>query len=187
MSVSRINIPILDTLIPFAFFDVVAVYDQNFKQIFRGARPVKVTVKEEAKLMEHPVETGATITDHRIILPIEIEFSMLLQAQDYIDVYREIRQYYLNATLLKVQTKSSVYENQLIASMPHEEDPSQFNTLVLALKFKQVQFTTPQNGIAPRHSKDSNKVERGTQESKAVDQSGAAEITDKVKHWWSRK
>ncbi len=160
---------IFDTLIPHIFFDSVAVFDQNFKQVFSKARPLKATVKEEAKLMEHPVETGATITDHRIILPIEIELSMILQASDYLDVYRQIKQYFLNATLLTVQTRSGIYTNQLIESLPHEEDPSMFNTLTVALKFKQVQFTTPQNSIVPKYPKDSNKIDRGTQSPKTPD------------------
>ncbi len=32
--------------------------------------------------MEHPVESGIIITDHRIILPVEIELSLILTSSN---------------------------------------------------------------------------------------------------------
>lgn len=154
----------LDNFIPQFAVDYVAIFTQDFVQLFKNARPLKVVVKEEAKLMEHPVESGATITDHRIILPIEIEISLILKSVDYQDTYRAIKQYYLNGTLLVIQTKSGVYQNQLIASMPHEEDPENYNTIIIALKLKQVQIVTAQYGIVPKNPTNTPVVDRGTQQ-----------------------
>lgn len=155
---------IIDNLLPSAAIDYVAVFTQDFTQVFTKARAIKAVVKEQAKVMEHPVESGAIITDHRIILPVEIELSLILQAPDYQDVYKTIRQFYLNGTLLVVQTRSGIYENQLISGMPHEEDPAQYNALAIALSLKQVQFVTAQFGVVPKNPKNSNTVDRGTQQ-----------------------
>lgn len=148
--------------------DVVGVFNQNFNQVFERARPLKATIKEEAKVFEHPIETGATITDFRIIQPIEIELSLILQSEDYRDVYQQIRQLFLNGELLVVQTKSGVYENQLIQAMPHEEDPGQYDAIILALKLKQAQFVTPQFSTLPvrqvRNPANSSTVPRGEQQ-----------------------
>ena len=148
-------------------------YDQDFHQIFRTARPLKAVVKEQAKLMEHPIETGATIVDHRIILPVEIELSMVLESTfgfsvEYQQVYLQIREAYLNSTLLTVQTRSGVYTNQLIQSMPHEEDPTQYDVLTLALSLKQVIFVTAQYGTAPKNPSNTNTVNRGAQQPMAA-------------------
>lgn len=143
--------------------DQVAIFTQDFDQVFRQARSIKAVVKETAKVMEHPVETGAVITDHRIINPIEIELSMILQAVDYRDVYRNIKQAYLNATLLIVQTKSDTYFNQMISSLPHEEDPSMYDTIAIALSLKQVLFTSAQYG-QPKSPVHAKKSARGTQQ-----------------------
>jgi hypothetical protein len=153
---------LLDNLLPSFASDRVAVFTQDFTQVFPGARPVKAVVKEEAKTMDHPLETGATTTDHRIILPIEIELSMIVTSADYQDVYRQIKQFYLNATLLVVQTKSGVYQNQLISGLPHEEDPAQFEALIIALKMKQVQFATTAYSLVARAPSNASKVNRGT-------------------------
>ncbi len=146
----------------------VAVFDQDYNQLFTTASSMKVVVNETAKVMEHPVETGAMITDHRIILPVEIELSLILASYDYQDTYKQIRQFYLNATLLVVQTKSGIYNHQIISSMPHEESPEQFDVLVMALALKQVQFATAQYGIVPKSPKNTSTVRRGEQQTTPV-------------------
>lgn len=161
---------IFTSLFPSAYNDAVAVFTQDFMQIFRHARAIKATVKEQAKVMEQPIETGAIITDHRIILPIEVELSMILTSPYYEDTYKSIREYYLNGTLLVVQTKAGVYSNLLISSIPHEEDPAQFNALSLALSLKEVLYVTPQYNIVPRRPHNSNTVNRGTQQGSPANQ-----------------
>ena len=155
---------IISTLLPTFAIDSVAIFTQDFTQLFKSARAMKAVVKEEAKLMEHPVESGIIITDHRIVLPVEIELTLWLASADYQNVYKNIRQNYFNGTLLIVQTRSDIYENQLIASMPHEEDPTQYDIITLVLHLKQVQFVTAQYGVVPKAPKNSNAVKRGTQQ-----------------------
>ena len=154
---------IISTLLPSFAVDYVAIFDQNFNQLFINAKAIKAVIKEQAKVMEHPVETGAIITDHRIILPVEIDLSLILASQDYQDVYKAIRQYYYQATLLIVQTRSGIYENQLISALPHEEDPAMYNALTVALSLRQVLFVTAQYGIVPRYPSNSTTAQRGTQ------------------------
>ena len=148
--------------------DLVGVFNQEFRQVFEKARPLKATVKEEAKVFEYPIETGATITDFRIIQPIEIELSLMLNSEDYKSVYQQIRQLFLNGELLVVQTKSGVYDNQLIQSMPHEEDPEHYDAITLALKLKQALFVTPQYAALPpkqvKNPSNASTVSRGEQQ-----------------------
>lgn len=170
---------IFNTLLPSFAFDSVAVFDQSFQQVFPQARSIKAVIKEESKVMEHPIETGGIITDHRIILPVTIELSLIVQSKSGIkEVYQAIKQYYLNATLLVVQTKSSVYENQMISSMPHEENPDQYDALAIALTLKQVQFATTRYSVVPKNPKNSSTVDRGTQSGTALapDSSAAKDL-----------
>ena len=156
-------IDIISTLLPSFAVDYVAIFTQDYQQVFREARAIKAVVKEQAKVMEHPVESGAIISDHRVILPVEIDLSLILASEDYQSVYKAIRQYYFNATLLVIQTRSGIYENQLISALPHEEDPNMFNALTIALSLKQVQFVTAQYGVVPRHASNTTTVNRGAQ------------------------
>lgn len=159
---------ILDNLITQYATDQVAVFTSDFIQLFRQARAIKASVKPESKIMEHPVETGATITDHIIILPTEIELSLLLNSADYPNVYQTIQQIKDNATLLTVQTKTGIYPNQLIMSIPHEEDPALYTAITVSMKLKQVLFSSPQYNIVPRRPKDTVPVDKGMQPSPVV-------------------
>lgn len=160
-----------DTEYATSAFDVVAVLDQDFAQVFPDARPIKGTVREDAKVMEHPVETGATVVDHRIITPVEIELSMVLSSEEYADVYQQIKQIFKNAQLLSVQGRVDVYDNMMIQAIPHEESPDMQDGITLALSLKEVifvdvQFTErkiPVNA-APKNSKTKDRGDQRPQE-----------------------
>ena len=160
--------------------DVVAVFTQNYTQIFPDARPIKAVIKEEARIMEHPVETGIVITDHRVILPVEIEISMVLTPSNFEDTYNQMRQAYLNGTLLIVQTKATTYPNQIIASMPHQEDPDQYDTITVALKLKQVLFVVSRLGSVPKKPSNVAAINRGTQQAKPITGSSLHDVQNYI-------
>lgn len=169
MAISTTNIVnLLSTFIPSFNIDTVAVFSQEYIQVFRDARPIKAVIKETSKVMEHPIENGAIVTDHRIVLPIEIQLSMILTPDTYRQTYDEIKQFYIEGTLLIVQSRSGIYINQLIQEMPHEEDPTIYDTISLDLNLKQVQMVTAQYTTTPRNPKNSNSINRGVQNTTAA-------------------
>lgn len=153
-------------LFPRYIADVIAVYDQNDRHVFPGARPVKAIITEASKLMEHPLEDGSSIVDHSIILPVEIELDLVLQARTYKQTYDEIKQFYLTRSILTVQTRADVFTNQIILSMPHEENPEYYNTLLMQLRLKQANFVTPEVVTSPENPNNKSTVNRGTIEPK---------------------
>lgn len=140
--------------------DVVGIFDSEFQQVFVGARPIKALIGETAKTMDHPTETGATVTDHRVLLPVTIDLSIILDPAEFRQVYQNIRRAFQLSTLFTVQTKSGGYQNMMIADMPHDEDPATFDTIAMALKMQQVQFVTAQFVKLP-----ANKVRAKAQQS----------------------
>lgn len=145
--------------------DVVAVFNADLVQVFTKARAIKANVDRASKAMEHPLETGATITDHRIILPINIELSLLLVSADYQAVYQQVRDLFKAGTLLTVQTRADSFPSMLIEKMPHDESPDMYDGIALALTLKQAQFVSPQfSTFKVAQPKDSNTVPRGQQE-----------------------
>lgn len=158
MAVITPAIPSLVSFIP----DTVAVYTQNYIQVFKNGRPIKAAIKPSSRLMEHPLETGQTIIDHRVVFPTEIELTLILIREDYYNTYQIIKQLYDAATLLIVQTKSSIYSNQVIYELPHEETPDFFNTFQIVLRLREVLFA-PQSVdiVVPRNPIDLATVSRG--------------------------
>lgn len=150
--------------------DMVGVYDQDFFQQFPNARPMRATVRQNARAMEHPIETGQIITDYRVILPIEIEIPFLVSPEFYRDTYEQIQNLFFNSELLLVQTISALYSNMIISEMPHQESPDHFNSMHILLRFKQVQIVSSATSFAPLNATDTNTQNIGVQNPVVVNQ-----------------
>lgn len=121
----------------FATQDLVGVYDDSFNQLFENARPLRCLISERSKIMEHPIETGATIADHVVRQPIEIQLSVIPLPEDFVDSYNAIKAAYLANTFVSVQTKTDTYTNMLIYEMPHDETPEIFDTVAIGIKLRE--------------------------------------------------
>lgn len=147
--------------------DVVAVLAADFSQVFQKARAIKASIMRTSKAMEHPLETGATVTDHRVVLPVGIELSLILSSEDYKAVYQQVRDLFKRGELLTVQTRVDSFPSMLIEKMPHEEAPEMIDGVALALSLKEALFVQPQfSALKVASPKDSNTVQRGQQQPK---------------------
>lgn len=154
------SLPTLSSFIP----DTVAVFDQDFNQVFPETQVMRIFIREDSQVMEHPLETGAVIADHQVFDPIEIECVIMLPTTLYRSIYQQIKSLFLSSTLLYVQTKTAVYDSQLLQGIPHQETPEFFNAVPMDLRFKQSAFApTPQSTVVPRDPVNSGTVARGTQ------------------------
>jgi hypothetical protein len=144
--------------------DVVGVYTEEFKQVFSDAVIMKLNVVPEAEMMKQPLERGAIVIDHRIILPTTIELSLILRPETVKETYQTITRLYRDATSLIVQTKVSVFKNQIIQSPPHEENADMYDTIMIIIKLTEVQFAQTQTKLVPRKASYRPKVNRGQQQ-----------------------
>lgn len=159
------SLPSLSSFIP----DNVAVFDQDYNQVFSEAEVIRMFVREDSEVMEHPLETGAVIADHQIFEPIELEYVVILPTTLYRNIYQQIKQLFLSSTLLYVQTKTTVYSNMLLRSIPHQETTDMYNAVPMDLRFKQAAFApSPQSAVVPRDPTNSSTVSRGTQQGSTV-------------------
>ena len=159
---------ILDALIPSASGDIVAIIEADTgNQLFQTARPMKVTVSESARMLAHPIESGGNIVDHRIILPIGLSVSLILESASYRSAYQEIRQIFRDSIRLLVRTKTDTYFNLYLQDIPHEEDPALFDTITIVLQFIETRIATIRIQALPATSvlsaNDSSTVDRGQQ------------------------
>jgi len=145
--------------------DVIAVLNASFTQVFAKARAIKVSIGPGSKAMEHPLETGATVTDHRILLPVTAEMSLVLASEDYKAVYQQVSDLFKRGELLTVQTRVGSFGSMLIEKMPHEESGEIIDGVALALSLKEAIFVQPQfSTLKVRRPRDSNTVKRGQQQ-----------------------
>lgn len=162
---------VIDLLNPASNKDIIAVYNDAFEQIIPDARPIKCTIKESSAMFMHPIETGETIADHRVILPVDVELVFVTGRGEERAVYVAIKQLYLQAKRLTVQTRVATYSNLYISDMPHTEDAEMWDAIKITVRMKEAQFVAPQYATLPptkvKDKKDSTTVKRGTQTAKA--------------------
>lgn len=129
----------LSGLLTFAAkIDVVQVIDQQtMRQVFSAARPLRAEVRELAKVSKYPLETGSISADNRVSLPTEINLLVFIPADAYASVYPQIRNAWLGATLLSVQTRTGVYKNMVLEGIPHLEEPEMFTGITMELKLSE--------------------------------------------------
>jgi hypothetical protein len=143
--------------------DVVGIFDANFNQQFPNARPMRASIRQNSRPMEHPLETGQIITDYRIILPIEVEIPFMVAPDFYRDTYQQILNLFTTTQILIVQTLPTIFQNMIIAEMPHEESPDYFNSIRFTLRFKQVQVVQSTSTFAPADPLNTNTQNVGVQ------------------------
>jgi len=153
--------------------DIVGIYNDT-AQVYVQARPLKASIRETSKIMDQPVETGAVLSDHHIINPVEIELPLIVPATYYSAIYQQIKADFLAATELTVKTPVNVYGSMIIANMPHEENPEHFNAIVIGLHLKQVLFEVPGStqplpaNYSPAAAQNQNTVQSGLQSASAL-------------------
>ena len=151
--------------------DTVALLRKSdFMQVVPKARAIRAVIRETAKAMEHPVEDGTTITDHRIIQPVEVELSVILAGEDYRQTYQDLKTLFRTAELLIVQTATDSYQNMLITDMPHDETADMVGAVAVALKLREVKTVKAAYGTLPPRAVqrpiDSSTVKRGEVQTK---------------------
>lgn len=125
----------------------VAIY-KGTKEILAGnfllaSSIMSCNVVDDAKMCEHPIESGAVITDHKIFNPVEIDIRLSLPNYIYRSVYQELRQIFEESPKLRIKTKTGWYSNMVLQGLPHEEKPENFDRIVFDLHFKEVKEVQP--------------------------------------------
>lgn len=113
-------------------------------QVFAAARPMDVNVYEVAEVMDHPLENGASVVDHIVYKPVELEIPLHVGGENLSALYGEIRDLFRAGTLLTVQTRARLYESMLIQAIPHEERPEAIDALSVNLQLRQADFVPAQ-------------------------------------------
>lgn len=152
--------------------DVVAVFDENSRQVFSDARPMTARITTDTRYMRHPTETGVLIVDHAVRQPTAIELELLFSRGVYRDGYQTIVRLQQERARLSLQTKSGSWDRLYIETVPVREDPEHFNTLSVRISLiENLVAETPETQLlrtSVRDSNDSSTLSRGQQESAAT-------------------
>lgn len=115
--------------------NVTAILNESGEQLFATAQLLKASVAPSNTFAQHPVEDGTVVADNKIINQVRISIPMVLDSNDYKDVYKAIQDTSKNSVNLSVQTRVATYSNMYIESYPSEESAAMFDTVSLTVNF----------------------------------------------------
>jgi len=146
---------ILTSSLPLLSTDSVAIYNAEGDQIFVGektlvnqlsggrlgtrnqAQPMSASVRDISRSFSHPLDNNETLTDHRIILPVEIDIAMVVTKDDNNNIFNQVEDYYLRGDEVTVKLKAREYKRMIVTAIPHRETKEVFNGLMLNVSFKE--------------------------------------------------
>jgi len=161
--------------------DVVGVFNSRLAQVFPMARPVVAEILPEAQLMEHPLENGSSIADHRVVLPVIINIPLLLTSTDYASVYNQVYDLFMRGELLTVQTRVRSYRNMVLEKIPHEESADIQDGVAMTVTLREALFVIPQfSTVRVASPRDSSTIKRGEQQPKAAPPQRRGSILSRV-------
>lgn len=161
----------------------VILYTEDGEEVLENAAIISCRISDQSKLMEHPIESGAKISDHKVFEPRTIELTIALTSNGYASEYRQLFNLYRDCTIMKLQTKAQVYNNLQIESIPHEEKVETMNRMIFNVKLKEAIVVTSQfvKGTVgkTRQASNSPTVEVGQQPS--TKKTAAKDLLDRIR------
>ncbi len=119
---------------------VTALFDEDGEQLFTSMGILSVSVSPSNLYPQHTLENGVVITDDMIRAQDKISVKVILNPEDYKDVYKEIKKASNESKNFTIQTRVDTFDNMYIESMPHEESSRINNTIAMVVNFIEQQY-----------------------------------------------
>lgn len=144
------------------------------REVLTGLEIYKLNGEVTAKMFEHPIETGAVITDHRILNPNTVSIQAYIAINDT-GTLNELNYYYLTDTPLKIRAGNNVIKNAYLDTEPYEISGSSLDKTLYSISFKEGQEITPVYvGLSKaRRASNASRVNSGQKQGKTVKRSWA--------------
>lgn len=162
--------------------DVTAILDESGNQLFSTAKILNLSTSPTNTYAQHPVEDGTVVSDNKITNQVRISVTIILDGNDYQEVYKSIQNASNNDTKLSIQTRVSTYNNMYIEAYPSEESASIFDTVSMSIDFvEQITGNITTSQLSPSDvasQSDVDTVDRGEQLPKEPSSTAAQRIAE---------
>ena len=142
---------------------------ENLTEVLTGLQITRIAFEDNAKLFEHPIETGAVITDHEIFDPCKVVIQAYISNDDA-STLTELEQLYLSGTPLKIRAGNKIIPKAIIASKPFEINGTIFDKTLYSIAFKEYFEVTPTYSKMPprkvRKKANASRVNKGVKQAK---------------------
>lgn len=132
------------------------------------------SVEDSIKLFEHPLETGAVITDHYIIEPNQANVSAVISNDDATTL-KELEYLFLNGIPLKLRVENKIIPRAVIKDKPFSLESGMIDKTRYNITFREEEEVEPVYVAMPprkvRNQSNSSRVNSGVKQAKPVKRS----------------
>ena len=134
-----------------------------------GITYISAKVNIESDLCDHPLESGAVVTDASIILPVSAEVTVAMPTFFAERIYEQIKGAYLNKDpKIILQTKYGLYKNMILKNIEYELEKGTVDRTQFVLSLREIQEVKTYNefnvfGEETETASDVSTVDTGTQ------------------------
>lgn len=133
---------------------------------FRATVTVEETGVDTLEITQHPVQQGASITDHAYNLPATVSLSVLFSADTapLAETYLKLRLLQSSRVPFTLVTGKRTYRNMLIKSLAQTNDATTENVLSIRMDLQEVFITALQVVSVPERSQQADPGTTGATE-----------------------
>ena len=158
-----INFTVIQNALGFIFNKKrFAVYDEFDNEVLSGMSVLNYNVNNDSSFIEHPIESGATIADHHVFKPVEINCKVAMppkgkyqdafslsdmlygRAETFENTFKQLTNLYYNSKPLRIKTDANVYTNMYLTSVPSDVSADTADRQIFYLSFKEAITVQPQ-------------------------------------------
>lgn len=144
------------------------------EEVLSGLQILDITFEDSIKLFEHPIETGAVVTDHMIIDPNQVSIQAYISNDDA-ETLKELEYLCLNGIPLKLRVQNKIIPRTVIKGKPFKVSGAYFDKSPYNISFREEQEVMPVYTAMPpqkvRNKTNSSRVNSGVKQAKPVKKS----------------
>lgn len=141
------------------------------QEVLGDLEVINVNLEDSIKLFEHPLETGAVITDHMIVDPNSVNLEAII-ANDDTNTLKELEYLYLNGIPLMLRVNNKIVPRALIKDKPFAISADIFDKTKYNIVFRQEQEVDPVYTAMPpkkvRKKSNASRVNSGVKQAQPV-------------------
>ena len=144
----------------------VSIYENN-QEILTDTILIDADAKDEAQTMDHPIESGAVVTDHIVFNPKEITLRCWMPNTPFLynRALSEIQNLYKQSREVKIKIRSDVFEPMILVAKPVMVSADSLDHVIYELSFRQILVAVSQYVPLPvskvKHKQDASTVSSG--------------------------
>lgn len=112
------------------------------EQVLNGLQIANANVEDSLKLFEHPLETGAVITDHMVIEPQQVSTEAYISNDDA-NTLKQLEYFHLNGIPLKMRVNNKVIPRVVLKDKPFALSAEIFDKTKYSISFREEEEVEP--------------------------------------------